>query len=305
MKSCEYNSICKTYNDDCIVKKWVENTPTRKFTRFRLEHFYYKVGTVDCVECNFYCGFCFVRTKNPKLIENNDSIDNFKKIFPDLTQDCYEKFEERQYVYLTPKNVIKGFKTYYNECDAKRFRISGGEPTLCPNFLIKFLELFQNEFREDKDVRFILETNGSFLGSNKKYLNNLSKFKKFLHIRISLKAPTLEKFKKVQIDHKRIEKKFEDSRKSLVYCDALGFNYHPVYIVDLMDIDDFSIIKESLSKLNLSRFDISMIEFERLFIYDHIIKRIKNLKSIKSCLKSRFKSYKNYKFYKKYLKGLI
>jgi len=72
MINCKYKNICEVYNKECFINEWDNNIPKREFTRFRVEPFYLKIGTVDCVLCNFFCGYCFVRTKFPRIIRNKE-----------------------------------------------------------------------------------------------------------------------------------------------------------------------------------------------------------------------------------------
>lgn len=72
----------------------------------------------------------------------------------------------------------------------KKVRISGGEPTLSKEHLLKVLDLV-----EKVGLFFILETNGILLGSDPKYLQALKKYRN-LYVRISLKAGTPEGFEK-------------------------------------------------------------------------------------------------------------
>jgi uncharacterized Fe-S cluster-containing radical SAM superfamily protein len=68
-------------------------------------------------------------------------------------------------------------------------RISGGEPTLGKEHLPALLAHAESS---EFDL-FILGTNGILLGADRDYVKDLSRFRK-VHIRVSLKAGTLEDF---------------------------------------------------------------------------------------------------------------
>ncbi len=69
-------------------------------------------------------------------------------------------------------------------------RISGGEPTLCPDHLFSVLDQLQ-----ESNFLFILETNGILFGDKKELINRLKKYSN-IHVRVSLKAGSPQGFEK-------------------------------------------------------------------------------------------------------------
>lgn len=66
-----------------------------------------------------------------------------------------------------------------------KLRISGAEPTLGKDHLLSLLELIETS----GFPLFIFETNGILFGVDKKYVREISKFKR-VYVRVSLKAGT-------------------------------------------------------------------------------------------------------------------
>jgi uncharacterized Fe-S cluster-containing radical SAM superfamily protein len=133
----------------------------RKYSRFRPARFYSGIATADCVGCNLQCIFCW----------SYGSV-----IKPHL-------FGEFQ----SPEDVARKLVSITRKKGYRQVRISGSEPTLAREHLLKVLDLIP------KDLRFILETNGLLIGHDEDYARALSKYGN-LHIRVSLKGTTEDEF---------------------------------------------------------------------------------------------------------------
>jgi uncharacterized Fe-S cluster-containing radical SAM superfamily protein len=129
----------------------------RKYSRFRQDRWYGGILTADCVGCGLICKFCWVRSES---ILSGETSGEF----------------------LSPDQVAEKFLKMAHEKKIRQVRISGGEPTLGREHLIKVLNALQN-----KKIHFILETNGILIGENASYAEELALFP-FIHVRVSLKG---------------------------------------------------------------------------------------------------------------------
>ncbi|TFF97895.1 MAG: radical SAM protein, partial [Promethearchaeota archaeon] len=109
------------------VSKIVCRENQRKYYRFRKTNFYGGCATADCLGCNLRCAYCWSQ----------------KKVW-----------EPRKYGnFYDPKQVVQKLLAY----EQPTVRISGGEPTICMNHLLKVISLIPD------NILFILETNAILL----------------------------------------------------------------------------------------------------------------------------------------------
>ncbi len=135
----------------------------RKYTDFYVVRVYRGISSGYTVGCNFRCFYCW----------SDDSRD-----FPEKYGNFYSPIEAFERLVRAARR--KG---------VKKLRISGAEPTLGKAHLLKLLALV-----EDSEFSlFILETNGSILGMDEDYVEQISKFRK-VYVRVSLKAGNPEGF---------------------------------------------------------------------------------------------------------------
>ncbi len=106
----------------------------RKYFRFRPARFYGGIATADCVGCNLRCAFCWSWNVTTR---------------PEVCGTFYK-----------PQDVAKRLIAIAMQKKFKRLRISGNEPTICREHLMKVLELIP------KGYLFIIETNGILIGSS-------------------------------------------------------------------------------------------------------------------------------------------
>lgn len=217
------------------IKRYVCRGIERKYYRFRYTKHYGGIATADCVGCNLKCFFCW--SFRPR--------ENFK---------TYGRF-------YTPEEVVKKLLYLASKYGTKKLRISGNEPTLCKKHLLKVLELIP------EDYLFILETNGTLIDED--YAKDLSKFKN-LHVRISLKGPTPEKFEKIT-GFEKIG--FFYQMSAMKYLKKYGISYHPAILYELITSkEEFTILLNYLVEIDPEL--PSRLEFEFLQILPPIKKNI-------------------------------
>ena len=137
----------------------------RKYTSIHLAGVYRGIATAYAVGCPLRCIFCWV--------------------------DDSREYPEKRGRFYTPGQVLEELLRVARRAGVSRARISGSEPTLCPDHLLELLPLV-----EDSPLNlFILETNGILLGADPEYAKRLASYEK-VHIRVSLKAATPEGFQR-------------------------------------------------------------------------------------------------------------
>jgi len=256
------------------------------YSRYRFERYYNFVATVDCVGCNLECIFCFTRDERKRENINSKEIKDgsWKDIMPlNIENNCFSRIEnniqtKNIFRRLSPASVFEGLIHLTKHCPTNHFRISGGEPTYYFDQLLEILKLFQEKKNhENGNFYFILETNGIILGKDPSRISKLEKFKEFLHVRISFKTPTKEKYQKLT---RRSIENHKYPYYALKFCLKHGIGVHPVLMREFILPNELSIFKENLMKYTTDgkspNFILKSLEFERLFLYDYILHRFKN-----------------------------
>lgn len=139
------------------VENQVCKEDSKKYYRFRKTRFYGGCATADCLGCNLRCVYCW----SQKKVWNPPKFGNF----------------------YSPKHVSEKLI----KMGLPLVRISGGEPTIGKDHLLKLLGHLSN------DIIFILETNGILL--NEEYVKDLSKFEN-IYVRLSLKGVDTHTFER-------------------------------------------------------------------------------------------------------------
>jgi uncharacterized Fe-S cluster-containing radical SAM superfamily protein len=133
----------------------------RKYSRFRAARFYGGIATADCIGCCLQCVFCWFSEGATKPHT--------------MGEFCSPEKVAQKLIGIARK---KGFH---------QVRISGSEPTLCKEHILKILDLIPG------DIDFILETNGILIGYDEDYAKALARHEN-LHVRVSLKGASEEEF---------------------------------------------------------------------------------------------------------------
>ena len=179
------------------TQKLVCRGSERKYTDFYCVGVYGGISTGYLVGCNLRCAFCWV--------------------------DWSRDFPQRRGKFYSPRQAFDYLKKNARKSRIKKWRISGGEPTLCPEHLLQLLHLADQE-----DCLFILESNGLLIGQDKEYARQLSQFKN-AYLRISLKAGSAEGF---QQRTGSIGKFFELPFRAISYLIEYDANFHVACMSD-------------------------------------------------------------------------
>jgi len=218
---------------DKVVSRGLE----RKYYRFRAAKFYGGIATADCIGCNLSCLFCWSWKYNSK------------------PETCGEFYSPKQ---VADKLVEIAKKKNFHQC-----RISGGEPTINWQHLIKVLEHLSKT-----GLNLILETNGILIGYNEEYAKQLSDYKDFIHVRVSFKGSTPEEFSKLTGAGPDF---FELQIHALKNLNSANIPCHPAIMKSFSKPESIERLRDRLETINPSFYDI---EEESLILYDSIKKRL-------------------------------
>lgn len=210
----------------------------RKYYRFRGGRWYGGIATADCVGCNLRCVFCWgwpVRNA-----------------------------PEEAGRFYGPQEVFENLKRIAERRGYSQVRISGNEPTLCWEHLLKVIELV-----DKAKLMFILETNGILIGSNKDYAKDLSKFSS-VHVRVSIKGTNPEEFHHLT---RAKPEAFELQLKALENLLDHGVSAHPAVMLSFSEARDIERLKMRLA--DIDEVLVSEFEEEYVFLYPHVVRQLR------------------------------
>ncbi len=213
----------------------------RKYYRFRPAKFYGGIATADCVGCNLRCLFCW----SWHNIVNPVNVGFF----------------------CSPQQVAGKLVKIARKKQFRRIRISGNEPTIARDHLVKVLEQIPGQFL------FILETNGILIGDDKTYAQDLAGFEN-LYVRVSLKGTTEEEFSMLTGAE---PSGFEMQIKALENLHRAGVRVHPAVMVSFSPFDHILALRKRLGKINREFEDI---EVEELALYGDVEERLRKAKIV-------------------------
>lgn len=234
-EGAQYNPVKRAEE----VARVVCRDDLKRYFRFRPARFYGGIATADCVGCCLRCIFCW---SWPKVVR----------------PERYGHFHSPQKVAGTLTGIArkKGFR---------QIRISGNEPTLGREHLIKVLELVP------KDILFILETNGILIGHDKTYADDLARFEN-LYVRVSLKGCNEKEFSMLTGAE---PKGFSLQLRALENLSRANVSSRPAVMVSFSPLESIKALKRRIGRIDKGFEDF---EIEELVLYGDIEKRLKRTK---------------------------
>ena len=207
----------------------------RRYYRFRPARFYGGIGTADCLGCCLRCLFCWSWDKVVK-------------------PGRYGKFYSPQQVAgkLTTIAYKKGFR---------QVRISGNEPTLSRDHLLRVLEHIP------EDIFFILETNGILIGHDSTYARDLSRFEN-LYVRVSMKWTSEAEFTKLTGAE---SSGFRLQMEALENLARFDVTTHPAVMVSFSSPENIKAFRRRLREIHK---DFKEFEVEELVLYGTVEERL-------------------------------
>ena len=217
------------------ISKIVTRDDLRKYYRFRPARFYGGIATADCVGCCLQCIFCWSwrEVMNPK---------------------AYGHF-------YAPKDIARRLTLVARKKRFKNIRISGNEPTLAREHLLKVLEMVPF------DMLFILETNGILIGHDRTYAEDLSRFDN-LYVRVSIKGTNEEEFSRLTGAEPQ---GFRLQLKALENLRREAVKTHPAVMASFSTTDNIDALRRRLIQID---FDYKDLEIEELTLYGDVEKRL-------------------------------
>ena len=216
--------------------KTVSRDDQRKYYRFRPARFYGGIATADCVGCCLRCIFCW----------------SWREV---IKPGVYGHF-------YSPKDVARRITRIARKKQFKKMRLSGNEPTIAREHLLKVLELIPF------DIYFILETNGILIGHDATYATDLARFEN-LYVRVSIKGTNKEEFSKLTGAESA---GFDLQLKALENLQRAGVMAHPALMASFSPNENIQALQTQLSQINPSFRDI---EIEELILYGDVEKRLR------------------------------
>ncbi len=210
----------------------------RKYYRFRPAKFYGGIATADCVGCNLRCVFCW----SWNVTTRPETVGSF----------------------IEPRDVAHRLVGIAKAKGFTGLRISGNEPTLCREHLIKVLELIPHEYV------FILETNGILIGQDATYARDLARFP-HLHVRVSLKGTCEEEFARLT---GTLPAAFGLQLKALEHLVACGVAVHPACMVSFSTEDCIRTLRARLAAIHPA---FGGFEEEELILYPAVEERLRKM----------------------------
>jgi uncharacterized Fe-S cluster-containing radical SAM superfamily protein len=208
----------------------------RRYYRFRPARFYGGIATADCLGCCLRCLFCW----------------SWHQV---VHPDRYGQF-------FSPREVAGKIMNIVRNKKFRQVRISGNEPTLAREHLIKVLELIP------ENILFILETNGILIGNDRTYADDLAAFGN-VHVRVSLKGCNEQEFTALTGAD---AKGFDLQIGALENLHRAGVSVNPAVMVSFSSRENIRSLRLRLNAIDRSFGDI---ETEELVLYGDVEERLR------------------------------
>jgi len=211
----------------------------RKYYRTaRSGRWYGGIASADCCGCNLRCVFCW----------SGAPRDN----------------PERMGEFYSPKHIFNTLTTCAKKFGYEQLRVSGNEPTIGKDHLLKLLELI-----DQTRYKFILETNGILIGHDANYARQFSRFKS-LHVRVSIKGTSQQEFSKLT---GALPETFDLQLKALENLLNAGVSCHPAVMLSFSPEENLHKLEDKLREID-SRL-AEGVEEEYVFMYPHVVDRLR------------------------------
>jgi len=233
---------------------------------FRFEYYYKGIITVDTRDCNYKCLFCFLENKNSEDYTRFTSLEDFFNNAPPKENESWRS--NLGIMEIPAEDLVTTVLDLMGKQKITKMRFSSGEISLHFDFLLEFIKKFAKEM--ENGFKIYIETNGYLFALHPEWLDLLAPYKKIIHFRVSLKTPSLEKFQALHCSNQRV---FEKTRELPLLLEERQLKYHVVYILDYLDQDDLTSIREAYA----DKPDVlEYLELEKIFYYPEIMRRFQD-----------------------------
>lgn len=233
-----YDSLERHKAVEKLVTRDKEEVQERRYWRFRIDRWYGGIVTADAVGCGLICKYCWV----------SDTV-MFK---PAIVGEFY-----------SPKQVAETLADMAEKRGLTQLRVSGGEPTIGKRHMLQLLDNLK-----DKQLNFILETNGILIGYDIDYANDLAKYP-FVHVRVSLKGCSEKEF--TMLTGAKPEG-FRLQLKALENLVKDGIECHPAVMTSFSQEESLKQLARQLGSISQKLAD--NLETEELILYPSVKRKI-------------------------------
>jgi len=201
---------------------------------------------------------------------------NWSRDFPEKFGEFCSPKEVAQRLFKAAKQGItaSGWERF-KSLKVDKLRLSGCEPTLGKEHLLQLLE-----YVEKSEYPFYLETNGILFGADRDYVRKLSRFSRFIYVRVSFKAATPEGFTRRT---GAIGEYYELPFKALKYLLDEGVYARAAAMTDpkVMPKEERRILIGRLDEIDPAASYSRTLEEEQIDAYDTTIKRLRAFTDLK------------------------
>jgi len=233
-----YDPVARHEAVEKIVTRNRGEVQERKYWRFRIDRWYGGIVTADAVGCGLICKYCWV----------SDAV-MFK---PAVVGEFY-----------SPEKVTETLAEMAEKRGLTQLRVSGGEPTIGKRHLLQLLSCLK-----DRQLSFILETNGILIGYDIDYAKDLAKYP-FVHVRVSLKGCNEKEFTMLT-DAK--PEGFRLQLKALKNLLKAGAKCHPAVMTSFSQENSLKQLTQQLGSINQRLVD--NLETEELILYPKVKRKV-------------------------------
>lgn len=212
----------------------------RKYHRFRAAPYYGGIATADAVGCCFLCAYCW-------------------SYFRILEPQRHGKF-------YSPEAVVDNLLKIVEKKRFKLVRITGCEPILGERSLAHLEEVIRRTMGMNRDLTFILETNGLLLGYYPQFIGRINI--PHLNVRVAIKGWDPLSFQHITGADKDY---FDYPLIGLKKMRDMGLEAWPAIMFDVFGRENLDKLKIKMRSLGLT----TPLEKEELERYPYVMENIK------------------------------
>ena len=218
-----------------VSRRNVYGEECRRYFRFRGGRWYGGIATGDVIGCNLRCGFCWSW----------------------YFRDSYGKG-----VMLSPEEAASRLAKIARKRGYGLVRLSGGEPTLTRDHLIRLAELCTG-----MGFKFVLETNGILLGYSKEYAEEVAGIKGVI-VRVSFKGVTPREFRRLTGAREEYFNMQFDALRNLIRAGLEpGEEVFAAAMISFSEDEDIARFVLKLTEIDER---LANVDWEVVFLYPHV-----------------------------------
>lgn len=233
----------------------------RKYTNFYSVPVYGGIATGYAAGCCLRCIYCW---------------SNWSRDFPENYGTFYSPKQAVERLFkAAERGIIRSDYWRKRIFKVNKLRLSGCEPTIGKEHLLELLEHVK-----ESGYPFYLETNGILFGSDRDYVKKISKFSRFIYVRVSFKAATPEGFtRRTGAAGEFYELPF----KALKHLLDEGVYARAAAMTDLkvMPKEERRVLIEKLEEIDSGAGYSETLEEESIDTYNTTVKRLKAFENLK------------------------